>query len=103
MIAAQLDKAQDLLALSAVCRDSRRLVAEPSLWRQLCRRRFGVPTPEELGLDEDPSATCPAFWTQLYRYNHSVFRDLLRSTERPGGARLNALGGADGPLVIQMQ
>jgi hypothetical protein len=47
-----------------------RLAACPKLWREQCRRRFGVPVPEELGLEEDPAAARPTFWRDLYKYNH---------------------------------
>lgn len=80
----------------------RPLAAHPTLWRQLCRRRFGVPPPEDLGL-EDPAAREPSFWLDLFIYNHRCFMHMVRSTQQPTDARFGAGFGAGAPLIIQLQ
>lgn len=96
LIGAQLECARDLLSLSSVCRDARLLAGSDTLWRQLCRRRFGVP-------DHPPSAgpLPKGFWRDLFRFNHQLLMDMVRCSSGSGGPS-NAPRFGNGPLVIQM-
>lgn len=95
MVAGHLDKAQDLLALSATCRATRPLACSDALWKGLCRRRFGVLGETAVAAGPPP----PGFWRHLFRFNHSLFMDIVRcSNSGPGD--LSRYG--NGPVVIQL-
>ncbi|PRW58419.1 Morn repeat [Chlorella sorokiniana] len=87
-----LDKAQDLLNLSATCKDARPLARSDRLWKALCCRRYGVP-PQQPPSGED------AFWRRLYQCNHQLFLHIVRSSSggSPPGPRFG-----QGPLVINL-
>lgn len=97
-IASRLDKAQDLLNLSSVCRGTRQLASSGKLWKQLCRRRFCVP--EVVAAAGDPVAAAPGFWLNLYKYNHQIFMDILRSNQRADMGLDSRFG--HGPMLIQL-
>ncbi|KAL4419469.1 hypothetical protein ABPG77_008271 [Micractinium sp. CCAP 211/92] len=99
LVAGHLDKAQDLLAFSAVCRATRPLACNNALWKGLCRRQFDVPE-EPAGPGEAPP---PGFWRDLYRFNYQIFMDMVRHMARnmSGGPGDLARFG-NGPMVIQL-
>ncbi|KAL4431216.1 hypothetical protein ABPG75_006472 [Micractinium tetrahymenae] len=99
LVAGHLDKAQDLLALSAACRATRPLAASDALWKGLCRRRFGVPD-EPAGVAGPPP---PGFWRDLFRFNYEVFMASAGDMVRYSSSGPNDMARfGNGPMVIQL-